>query len=175
MSSLLAVCPDARARVITLLMVQEGLRCCEVAGLEIQDIDWNEQLVLIKTSKGDNERVLPLSDETAEAITAYLKEQPSSCGPLVRSCLEPTSRISAKYVSRLVVGWVADAGLKGRPYDGLSAHALRHTAATDMLRSGAHLRDVQAALGHRNLQSTQVYLAWVVGDLRTAMGGRSYR
>lgn len=55
-----------------------------------------------------------------------------------------------------------------------SAHALRHTAATDMLRAGAHLRDVQAALGHVSLATTQRYLPWIVGDLREAMGGRTY-
>lgn len=54
-------------------------------------------------------------------------------------------------------------------------HALRHTAATDMLRGGAHVRDVQRALGHVELSSTQRYLPWLVGDLREAMGGRQYR
>jgi site-specific recombinase XerD len=75
----------------------------------------------------------------------------------------------------MVGGWIGDAGLKRRAGDGISAHALRHRAATDMLRAGAHLRDVQAALGHVSIATTQPYLPTVVGDLRTAMGGRRYR
>jgi site-specific recombinase XerD len=46
--------------------------------------------------------------------------------------------------------------------------------AGDLLRNGAHVRDVQAALGHANLQTTQVYLPLVVGNLRDAMAGREY-
>jgi integrase len=46
--------------------------------------------------------------------------------------------------------------------------------ATDMLRGGAHLRDVQNALGHASISTTQRYLPWVVGDLRVAMSGRRY-
>lgn len=52
---------------------------------------------------------------------------------------------------------MAAVGLKRRPRDGVSAHALRHTAVSDMLKGGAHLRDVQAALGHASLSTTQRY------------------
>ncbi len=68
-----------------------------------------------------------------------------------------------------------EAGIKRWSRDGISAHALRHTAATDMLRARAHLRDVQHALGHAHLATTEIYLPLVVHDLREAMGGRRYR
>jgi site-specific recombinase XerD len=70
---------------------------------------------------------------------------------------------------------MSEAGIKRYRRDGVSAHALRHTSATDMLRSGAHLRDVQHALGHAHLATTETYLPLVVHDLREAMGGRQYR
>jgi len=44
-----------------------------------------------------------------------------------------------------------------------------------MLRNGAHIRDVQHALGHAHLATTEIYLPLIVNDLREAMGGRSYR
>jgi site-specific recombinase XerD len=68
-----------------------------------------------------------------------------------------------------------DAGIKRKARDGISAHAGRHTCATDMLRAGAHLRDVQAALGHRHLHTTEIYLPYLVNTLSEAMGGRTYR
>ncbi len=80
----------------------------------------------------------------------------------------PDPGISAHYVSRLVSKWMHAAGVNA------SGHALRHTAATDMLRDGAHGRDVQNALGHASLATTQRYMPWLVGDLRTAMEGRTY-
>ena len=159
--------PDARARLIILLMCQEGLRCGEVADLELGDVDFEERLMLIR-GKGGHQRVLPLTDETWGAIGEYLSEHPAYAGPLIRSYNDPYRGISPAYVSTLVARWIRSAGFEA------TAHALRHTAATDMLRSGAHLRDVQAALGHVSLSTTQRYLPWVVGDLRTAMSGRRY-
>lgn len=163
----LNACPDTRARLIVLLMCQEGLRCCEVARLELGDMDFDERLILVR-GKGDHQRVLPVSDETWAAVLEYLAEHPANAGHLIRSYNDPHAGIDASYVSTLVSGWMSDAGVPG------TAHSLRHTAASDMLRSGAHLRDVQAALGHASLQTTQRYLPWIVGDLRTAMSGRRY-
>jgi integrase/recombinase XerC len=163
----LDVAPDARARVILLLMCQEGLRCGEVAGLELGDVDFEDQLMLVR-GKGGHQRVLPLTDETWGAIAEYLTEHPAYAGPLIRSYNDPYRGIDASYVSTLVARWIRSAGVEA------TAHALRHTAATDMLRSGAHLRDVQAALGHVSLSTTQRYLPWTVGSLKEAMGGRKY-
>lgn len=166
--AVLEVCPDARAELIVTLEVQQGLRACEVVGLELGDIDPDERLMLIR-GKGGHERVLPITDETWAALRRYLGEHPAVAGPLVRSYNHPTRRITAKYCSRLVAGWMHTAGLKE------TGHALRHTAATDMLRNGAHVRDVQQALGHTSLGTTQRYMPWLVGDLRKAMNGRTYQ
>lgn len=173
MVRILRVCPDVRAMLIVLLMVQEGLRRCEVAGLAMGDIDFGARLVLV-TGKGGHQRVLPLSEETWAALESYLVLAPATAGPLVRNFSDGRSALAPVTVGRMVSNIMGEAGVKVRAYDGRSAHALRHTAASDMVRSGAHLRDVQAALGHRSIVTTQRYLPWLVGDLRTAMGGRSY-
>ena len=159
--------PDARAALILSLMVQEGLRCCEVAELQHGDIDLAERLVLIR-GKGGHERALPITAETWRAIHAYLAEHPASVGPLIRSYSRPHRGIGAQHISVLVSQWLHGADVAA------TAHALRHTAATDMLRAGAHVRDVQHALGHQSRATTQKYLPWIVGDLREAMEGRRY-
>jgi site-specific recombinase XerD len=171
---LLTACPDGRAELIVLLMVQEGLRCVEVATLELGDVDRVDRAIRV-VGKGGHHRVLPLSDETWCALDRYLNEQPSTAGPVIRNHKIAGAGIAADTISGMVARWMADAGIKRRRRDGTSAHALRHTAATDMLRAGAHLRDVQHALGHRHLATTETYLPLVVHDLRDAMGGRSYR
>lgn len=119
--------------------------------------------------------VLPISDETWMALTAYLSEHPATSGGLVRSYRQEWRALQADTISGMVSLWMSEAGIKRRPRDGVNAHALRHTSATDMLRAGAHLRDVQHALGHAHLATTEVYLPLVVKDLREAMGGRKYR
>lgn len=169
----LRACPDARSRLIILLMCQEGLRCIEVSRLEVGHVDFGDRLILVR-GKGGHERILPFSDETSRAMDSYLVAWPIGAGPLVRSYQHPHGPVTAAYISALVGEAMRAAGIKKRPYDGVSAHACRHTMATDLVRSGAHLRDVQNALGHTSLATTQRYLPWLVGDLREAMAGRSY-
>lgn len=164
----LDACPDQRGQLIVLLMVQEGLRCGEVARLRVEDIDTAERLMLVR-GKGGHERVLPLTEETWVALGKYLTQTGAKQGPVVRSQVRPSQGLSPQHVSDLVRGWMGSVNVPA------TAHALRHTCATDLLRSGVHLRDVQHALGHATLATTELYLPWVVGDLRTAMGGRTYK
>lgn len=167
---LLAVAPDARARLIILLEVQEGLRACEVARLELGDIDFADRTVLVH-GKGSRERLLPVSAQTWEALEAYLAERGVKAGHLVRSYNEPWKGISAAHVQHLVQGWLRLVGIRSG-----GGHGLRHTMATTLLRDqGADVRDVQLALGHASLQSTSVYLPFSdARRLRTFMDGRWY-
>lgn len=167
---LLAVAPDARARLIVLLEVQEGLRACEVARIELGDVDYEERTLLVH-GKGSRERILPLSAQTWEALEGYLAAHPAKAGPLVRSYNEPWKGISADHVQHLVQGWLRLAGV---PSGG--GHGLRHTMATSLLRdAGADIRDVQMALGHATLASTSVYLPFSdARRLRGVMDGRWY-
>lgn len=167
-ASIFDSCPDARAELVVSLMVNEGLRCIEVARLEVGDIDPTQHSALI-TGKGGHQRVLPISEETWALLRVYLGLFPATAGPLIRSYRNPHKGISAHYISMLVSSYMKDSGVDE------SAHALRHTSATDMLRGGAHVRDVQAAMGHANLKTTERYLPWCVNNLRDAMGGRTYR
>jgi site-specific recombinase XerD len=172
---LLDVLPDARARVIVILCLQLGLRAGEVVRLTAADIDWGARAVFV-TGKGDNERLLPLTDEAEAVLDEYLIEYPPRRGnaPLVRSYRRPDCGLTRQRITMLVAEWMKAAGLKHHPYDGVSTHALRHTAATDCLRHGAHLRDVQQFLGHRALSTTEVYLPLEVQGLRCAIEGRRY-
>lgn len=167
-------CPDARGRLIVTLMVQQGLRCIEVHRLTMGDLDWNHNTMRV-VGKGHHERILPIMAETRQALDQYLDEHPAPAGPLIRSYRQTHRPLGPDTISRTVAGWMWDAGIKRRARDGVSAHAGRHTCATDMLRSGAHLRDVQAALGHAHLQTTEIYLPLLVNGLSDAMGGRQYR
>ena len=167
--------PDSRGRLIVTLMVQQGLRCCEVSRLTIADLDLQHGSMRV-VGKGHHERILPITDETMTALDAYLLEYPApGTGPVVRSYRRCHRPLTADTISGLVAQWMWTAGIKHARRDGVSAHAGRHTCATDMLRNGAHLRDVQAVLGHAHLQTTEVYLPYVVRGLADAMGGRRYR
>lgn len=167
-SHLLETCPDSRARFVCLLMVQEGLRACEVSRLELGDIDVSEKLMLVR-GKGNRERVLPLSAQTWDALAEYLRDHPARAGALIRSFEPPFLGMSPAYVARLVSKWLTSAGISG------GGHGLRHTAATELLRGGADVRDIQQILGHQCLTSTQIYLPFSdARRLRVVMAGRWY-
>lgn len=174
-SSTLVACPDARARLIVLLAVQEGLRRGEVRAVELGDIDERRGTLAVRGKGGRDgiTRVVPLSEETSRAIRFYLAEHPAPYGPLIRS-YRTGKPISANYVTRIVRQAMEAAGTKLAPYDGRSAHALRHTAALDVLEQSGDLRAVQQMLGHVSLGTTSVYLRAEVSGLRAAMAGRSY-
>lgn len=173
--ALLDACPDARARLVVCLMVEEGLRRAEVARLELGDVDLDARMVRV-LGKGGVERFLPITTTTWFALRDYLCECPAVAGPLVRSYLSPHQPISAEHVGRLVARWMMDAGVKERPRDGRSAHALRHTALSDVAERCENIRQVQEMAGHRHLSTTQVYLRRVdAKSLRGVMDGRDYR
>ncbi len=172
-AKVLDAAPDARGVLIVTLLVQQGLRCCEVSRLTMGDLDWNHNTMRV-VGKGHHERILPITDETRDALEHYLDEHPASAGPLVRSYRRCHRALVADTISGMVAEWMWTAGIKRKPRDGVSAHAGRHTCATDMLRGGAELRDVQAALGHAHLATTEVYLPYLVKGLASAMGGRRY-
>lgn len=169
----LAAAPDQRGRLIAVLMVQQGLRAMEVAGLQFGDLDLRERTMRV-VGKGGHERVLPITNETMVELHRYLGQFPANGGPLIRSYQYPTRPLVPLTVGSIMRRMLYDAGVKQRPRDGISGHAFRHTALTDMLRHGAHVRDVQAAAGHGSLSTTETYLPLLVSTLEVAMEGRSY-
>lgn len=176
-AAVIAAAPDLRARAIALLMLQEGLRRVEVVRAQLGDVDLLGQELYVrgKGGLGDVTRALPLSDETASALRLYLDEHPGSYGPLFRSYARPHDGLSAKRVGVILLDMFRESGVKHVNGDGKSAHALRHTMAHDMLTQGAGLLEIQQALGHSSLKTTEIYLRGSVANLRDAMSGRTYQ
>lgn len=172
-ANILSACPDQRARLMVVLGLQVGLRRGEIAGLRTENVDFQRQAVTV-TGKGAHERVVPIPEEAMGELKAYLAQEPATSGPLIRSY--KTGRgISPARVGQVVTQACIDAGIKHRPYDGVSTHALRHTAATDVFVESRDLRAVQAMLGHSSLHTTDRYVAGLdLTALREAMAGRRY-
>lgn len=148
---------DTRQRAIVALMYGVGLRCCEVAALQVDDIDWSSTTISV-VGKGGHEDVLPMSRWVADHLRRYLVDSPATAGPLIRDGRWHRRAITPQRVSELMAEAIRGAGLKRHPHDGRGAHALRRTCATEMLSSGASITEVQAVLRHQSLRSTQHYL-----------------
>ena len=156
---LLASC-DRRTAVgrrdfaMLLLMGRLGLRCGEVAGLMLGDIDWRAGELTVY-GKGRRDDRLPLPVDVGRALAAYLRRgRPASAlerTVFVRT-LAPRRRLTSSGVSRAVHSAAERAGLGH-----IGAHRLRHTAATELLRAGASLPEVGQVLRHRRAFSTAIY------------------
>lgn len=166
---------DVRARAIIWLMVGMGLRCVEVSRLEVGDFDRAAATLFVR-GKGGHERVLPVPEPVSDALVVLLRSCGATYGPVVRSRNDPNEPLTPGTISTLVSRWMRAAGIKHGRFDGTSAHALRHTAASDVLEHSGDLRAVQEMLGHADLNTTAVYLRRAGLDrLRAAMDGRDYR
>lgn len=131
-----------RDRIILELLYDEGLRISELAGLNVEDIDFERETIRVN-GKGNKQRIAFLSDKLATLLKTYVSEAAS--GPLVRS-IRTGKRLSVRYLRMIV-----------QHYAKTNPHTLRHSFATHMLDRGANLRAVQELLGHASLSTTQIY------------------
>jgi integrase/recombinase XerC len=176
-ASIIRSCRDVRTRVAALLMLQEGLRRAEVAGVLVADICLRANTVAVrgKGGQGSVTRVTPLSDETVRTIKQYLAVVGMTSGPLIRSVKHPDRGLSPAHVGALVTAVMSECGVKVAAGDGVSPHALRHTTAHEMIDRGADVLEVKEMLGHASINNTMIYLrGHVSADLRQAAAGRAY-
>jgi site-specific recombinase XerD len=132
-----------RNRALVELVYSAGLRSAEAVGLDLQDVDFDQELVHVR-GKGGKERAVPLGEEAAFRLGRYLRDG--------RPCLA-TGAENAVFLSA-----------RGRRLDTSTLrrltpnpHRLRHAFATHLLEGGADLRVIQELLGHSSLSTTQIY------------------
>ncbi len=171
-SVLLAGCPDERAHLIVLLMVQMGLRCAEVAHLELGDLDDRMASVV---GKGGHQRMVPVTAEVRSALAAYLLVRGGHAGSLIQNYHHADRGLTPRTVSTMVSDWCRAVGIKRQAYDGISSHGLRRTCASDLAERDVSLLDIAEALGHVDVQTTRKhYTRHRATRLAAVMEGRWY-
>lgn len=142
-----------RDRAVLVLLNRLALRVGEVARLGLDDIDWRHGEVLIR-GKGSRQDRLPVPVDVGEALVAYLRDgrPPVSCRAVFMRAHAPITPLSAGAVGLMVRRVAKRAGVAG------SAHNLRHTTATAMLRAGGSLNEVGQVLRHNgSVGTTAIY------------------
>ena len=163
----------ARDRVIFELLYGSGIRNSELCGLDLASILWGDDAIRV-FGKGRKERLVPLGDEAAAAIRAYLPERKERLeaagkgklvhdGPLLMNLRARGScRLTTRSVGRIVKQIALSRGLAADVHP----HTLRHAFGTHMLEEGADLRAIQEMLGHERLSTTQRYTQLTVGQVQ---------
>jgi integrase/recombinase XerC len=155
--------------VVIELLYATGMRVSELVGLNLGDIDYSRNLLLV-TGKGNKQRMVPYGKPASEALELWIsKGRPK----LINEATDDALLIGARgrrVNVRVVYGLVAKV-LSQTPMGAAGPHALRHTAATHLLDGGADLRAVQELLGHSSLGTTQIYTHVSVERLKQGYQG----
>lgn len=144
-----------------------GLRLSECLGLTIHDIKGRENKLFIRHSKGHQDRVVPLSTPMYEELRRYWafhrhplllfpnagRGDNNSLESLASRMHKATRPMPCSSLQRLVI-----VARKQLNLPAASVHSLRHSFATHLLEAGAHLHTIQKLLGHKQINSTMVYL-----------------
>ncbi len=145
-----------RDKAILEVLYGTGIRVSELVGLDVDDIDFEQQEIRV-FGKGGKERIVPINQEALKFIGRYLaKGRKELSGGKEGAALflnRSGERLADGAVRRIVEKYVKQAGIE----ISITPHVLRHTFATHLLESGADLRSIQELLGHVDLSSTQIY------------------
>jgi integrase/recombinase XerC len=169
----------ARDKTILELLYGCGIRNAELTGLNLKDIYWAQEVILVR-GKGKKQRYVPLGDAAAQALREYLGERSArlaASSPEKRRRATPAlfvnlrlrglnkaggeARLTTRSVGRIVKRVAIQRGL---PSD-VHPHTLRHAFGTHLLEEGADLRAIQELLGHERLSTTQRYTQLTTAQL----------
>ena len=166
-----------RDYAIVNLCVRTGLRCIEIVRANVSDITYiGEQRVLMVQGKGrvEKDNFVILTDAAYKPIADYLNTRKNTDANAPLFVSESNRNNGGRMTTRAVSGLIKD-GLRGVGLDNraFTAHSLRHTAGTNVLRAGGSIEQVQYMLRHSNPATTQIYTATLREEQRLNNGGET--
>lgn len=149
-----------RDYAILLIACRLGLRAIDLANLELSDFDWQAKTIAVRQKKTRNTITLPLLTDIGWAVIDYIKNgRPVTDDQrLFIRTNAPLTGMGSGSFTNIFVKRMHSAGLKVKRSDKCGIHSLRHTLGTLMLEKETPLTVISQVLGHKSIQSTEVYL-----------------
>ncbi|MFU0825454.1 tyrosine-type recombinase/integrase [Clostridium sp.] len=142
-----------RDKCILEALAMTGVRRSELVALNWEDIDFKNNIIIVKHAKGNKQRVIPITEPLISDIWAYLQTRL----PLKNNAIfisELGNRLSFTPLNQLFHKYLKLAGLDDKGY---TLHKFRHSYATLLLQNGADLISIKELMGHSDLNSTKIY------------------
>ena len=157
----------ALSEAILATLTYAGVRAFELVQIEVGHVSLTDGTLLVKNGKGGKSRLLYPGPVWLKAMVSLLAFRKQKGCPETNQYLfvrGPKANISDEYLRKHVKELAAMAGLAAEKH--ITPHGFRHGFATRMLRNGAHIKEIQAALGHENPETTLKYLAQNQEDVK---------
>lgn len=160
-------CPTGiRNYAIVIMMYRAGLRVQEVCNLTLSDVNFDTGLIYVQQGKGKKDRYVPMDNDIVKACREWLRVRPES---KYFFCTLEGGQLDQRYIREVCYRISKRAGVfiqDGAEKKPVSPHKLRHTMATELLREGFDIREVQETLGHSSVATTMVYTHVVMDELQ---------
>lgn len=151
------------------LMLRSGIRCIEAERLRVCDVYMRDgRCYIMIQRKGDNDRTerLGLTTKALQPVIDYLHYRGVSVDDefvFLTHCSVGEHPLSAKGISKIITNYLKQAGVYSKRK---TPHSLRHTAAVQAILNKVPIKEVQLMLGHRRIETTEIYLKSIDEDLR---------
>jgi integrase/recombinase XerD len=152
----LALKTGIRDRAILEVFYSSGIRLGELLSLETYDADLKERVLFIRMGKGRKDRIVPIGKKAAKHLASYLhaaRTEFDTSGQNALFLSRSGHPLAVSSIHALLRKYRIAADIK-KP---VSPHTLRRTCATHLLQKGVDIRYIQKLLGHKRLETTQVY------------------
>ncbi len=139
-------------KLLIALLYGCGLRCGEVRTIRLRDIDINRGMLLVRKTKGNYDRYVPLGKLLIRGIQKHIESTGATDYLFTGSDYD--SRYSQRGVQWVIKSLCKKAGIRKE----VNTHTLRHTYATHLLEDGLDIVTIKELLGHAHIETTMMYL-----------------
>lgn len=158
-------CRNIRDRAILMLFAIYGFRSAEVAGLRLEQVNWEREIIAILRPKQRRAQEYPLIQSVGEAIIRYLQQVRPRCShrEIFLTLKAPFRPLSPGALYHLV-----SSRFCGLQIESLhrGPHSLRHACAGHLVAERLSLKEVGDHLGHRSTFATRTYAKVDLAGLR---------
>ncbi|MEM3112861.1 MAG: tyrosine-type recombinase/integrase [Candidatus Pacearchaeota archaeon] len=148
---LLDKCETKKSKLMLSLLYAAGMRVSELINLKIEDLQFDENIGIIRQAKGKKDRIFNIPNFLKNDLISQVENQKNMKQEYLFS--GPNGKLSSRNIQKIVQFLSLKAGIKKQ----VSCHTLRHSFATHLLENGTDIRIIQELLGHSDLSTTQIY------------------
>lgn len=152
-------------RLVVQVLYFSGLRISECLNLTVKRVDLEKKVIHVVAGKGKKDRLVPISKKLSPLLEKYLACERVDSDSSLFFCTKKTGKLSSVYVNRILADAVQKLGWEKK----VTAHILRHSFASHLVKKNVNLVQIQKLLGHSSLRVTSIYTHSNLEDLSEAV------